>query len=158
MNPDGISTMDTALTASGVGYEADTGYVDYVHFRTYHSSGTETPVSVVNQFAADGLDGELRLTVTDQCGISVRHLTVFRRGPHGSATYWHGQPDGTRHWVTVAAQQTARSPTWTMHTFAADGTGAQAVVLPFGLLHRAMLEFVATGHRPTTVPWQALPT
>jgi len=78
------------LTASGVGYEADTGYVDYVHFRTYHSSDTETPTAVVSQFLADGLDGELRLTVTDQLGDSTRHLTVFRRGSLGSATFWHG--------------------------------------------------------------------
>jgi immunity protein Imm1 of predicted polymorphic toxin system len=146
------------LTASGVGYEADTGYVDYVHFRTYHSSDTETPTAVVNQFLADGLDGELRLTVTDQLGDSTRHLTVFRRGSLGSATFWHGEPDHTRHWVTVAEQLPTGPPTWTMHTFGSDGSDAPAVVVPFALLHRAMLEFLTTGHRPTTVPWQAIPT
>jgi len=145
--------MLAGLTASGVGYEADTGYVDYVHFRTYQSSDTDTAAAIVDQFIADGLDGELRLTVTDLLG--TRHLTVFRNGTRGSATYWHGQPDHTLHWVTVTADPA--QPTWAMHTFT-DGTGTQAVVVPFPLLHQAMLEFLATGHRPTTVPWQALPT
>lgn len=146
--------MLAGLTASGVGYEADTGYVDYVHFRTYQSSETTNPAAVVNQFVADGLDGELWLSVTDQHG--ARHLAVFRRGDHGSATYWHGEPDRSRHWVTVAEQHPPGLPTWTMHTFLA--TDNTSVVLHFPLLHQAMLEFIDTGHRPTTVPWQALPT
>jgi hypothetical protein len=148
--------VSTALTASGVGYEADTGYVDYVHFRTYHSSDADTPAAIVNQFVADGLDGELRLTAAD--GLNTRHLTVFRRGQHGSATYWHGQPDHTLHWVTVAEHPPTGPPLWTMHTFNADGTGPDAVVVPFPLLHHAMLEFLSTGQRPTAVPWQAIPT
>jgi hypothetical protein len=148
--------VSTALTASGVGYEADTGYVDYVHFRSYDSTDIDTPASIVNRFVADGLDGELRLTAAD--GLNTQHLTVFRRGQYGSATYWHGQPDRTLHWVTVAGHPPAGPPVWTMHTFTADGTGPDAVVVPFPLLHRAMLEFLRTGERPTTVPWQAIPT
>jgi hypothetical protein len=146
--------MLAGLTASGVGYEADTGFVDYVHFRTYESSATEPPAAVVHRFVSDGLDGELRLTVTDDLG--TRHLTVFRGGAHGSATYWHGEADHTSHWVSVAEHPPTGHPAWTMHTFFSDD--ALPVVLPFSVLHQALLEFLSTGHRPTTVPWQALPT
>jgi hypothetical protein len=125
---------------------------------------------VVERFIADGVDGYLHLSVTEQVphtshgtagGELEEHrptqqfLTVFRKGNHGAALFEYGTPDTDhRQWITVGIGLGV--PGWTTGWLDYEGPIPDEAVLSADLVHEMLREFLDTNRRPTCVRWREL--